>query len=135
MKQIAKWFGAALLVAAGALPASAQLDIVNPTEPGFKVTKAQLGIVPPPDNDCPGIAKLNVWIFTNQPGTASFMIVRQGGNVSGPYQVQSVAGAGGVNLGTYQQNLNIVQPIEAYYRVVIPNSDVASNWVPLFAHC
>lgn len=124
----------ALVLALGAAsPAAAQV-IANPTEPGFKVTKAQLGIQAP--DNCPGIGKLVVWIFANQPGQASFLLVRrETGAVSGPYNVNVVAGSGGVNLGTYTQNLNIVQSTYAEYRVVVPNSTVHSEWVALIKDC
>ncbi len=132
MKQFARLAALALFVSA-AVPAAAQI-IANPTQPHFKVTKAQLGIIPP--DACPGIAKLAVWIFANQNGQASFLLVRrETGAVSGPYDVDVVAGAGGVHLGTYTRNLNIVQSTYAEYRVVIPNSDVHSNWVSLIKDC
>jgi hypothetical protein len=38
-------------------------------------------------------------------------------------------------MGTYSKMLNIVQPIDAEYKVVIGGSTVASNWVPLTAEC
>jgi hypothetical protein len=96
---------------------------------------AQLGIISPNGNACPGNAKLTAWIFTNKPGTIDIMLVRKGGSVAGPYSVTTVAAANGKAMGTYSKVLNIVQPIDAEYRVVIGNSTVASNWAPLTAEC
>jgi hypothetical protein len=132
MKAALRLAALALLVSAAA-PAAAQI-IANPTQPGFKVTKVQLGIIPP--DACPGVAKLAVWVFANQNGHASFLLVRrETGAVSGPYEVDVVAGSGGVHLGTYTRNVNITQSTYAEYRVVIPNSDVHSNWVSLIKDC
>jgi len=46
-----------------------------------------------------------------------------------------VKGANGVTLGSYSQVLNVAQPINAEYRVVIAGTGMVSNWVPLVASC
>ncbi len=95
-------------------------------------TKLQLGIKSP--DDCPGKGEINVWAFTTKPGTVSVLIVEKSGDVLGPYQVKTVAGSGGVVLGTYKKNLMIHQPLDEDYRVVsVDNPSVHSNWVPLTA--
>ena len=126
----------AALLAFGTLATAAQaFDIKAGGEPKLKALTAQLGIVSPANNVCPGNAKLTAWIFTNKPGTIDIMIVKKGGSVAGPYAVTTVAAANGKAMGTYSKNLNIVQPIDAEYKVVIGGSTVASNWVPLTAEC
>lgn len=101
----------------------------------LRPTKVQLGIISPADHVCPGAAKLTVWVHTNKPGTLDILLVRKGGQVTGPFAVTTTTGAPGVVLGSYSQAMQIVHPIAAEYRVVIPGSSVASNWVPLKADC
>lgn len=127
---------AAALVLLAAVAGSAQaLDLKAGGEPKLKPTKAQLGIISPPGNACPGNATLTAWVHTNKPGTVQILIVRKGGSVAGPYAVTTVKGANGVVIGSYSKQLNIVSPIDAEYRVVIAGSPVASNWAPLVAAC
>jgi hypothetical protein len=126
----------AALLALGAFATSAHaLDFAAGGQPKLKAVAAQLGIISPPDFTCPGNAKLTAWITTNKPGTIDIMIVRKGGSVAGPYPVTTVAAANGKAMGSYTKLLNIVQPVDAEYRVVIGNSTVASNWAPLAAVC
>jgi hypothetical protein len=98
----------------------------------LKPTKAQLGIISPDDGDCPGLAKVTAWIFTNKPGKIDFMLVRQSGGVLGPYSVQTVAGPGG-NIGSLNTGFAIDAPTDTAYRIVIAGTNVTSNWVPLTA--
>ena len=98
-------------------------------------TKIQLGIISPADNICPGNGKLTAWVQSNKPGTINIMIVRKGGNVAGPYAVDTVKGANGIIMGSYTQNLAINTPVDAEYRVVVAGTDVVSNWAPLYAEC
>lgn len=98
-------------------------------------TKIQLGIIPPPDNICPGAGKLTAWLQTNKPGTLDILLVKKGGAVAGPYSVTTVKGANGVIMGSYTQNLMINNPIDAEYRVVVAGTPIQSNWVPLIAEC
>jgi hypothetical protein len=98
-------------------------------------TKIQLGIIPPPDNICPGAGKLTASLQTNKPGTLDILLVKKGGAVAGPYSVTTVKGANGVIMGSYTQNLMINNPIDAEYRVVVAGTPIQSNWVPLIAEC
>jgi hypothetical protein len=98
-------------------------------------TKIQLGIISPTDNVCPGNGKLTAWVQSNKPGTINIMLVRKGGNVAGPYAVNTVKGANGIVMGSYTQNLMINNPVDAEYRVVVAGTDVVSNWAPLYAEC
>ncbi len=98
-------------------------------------TKIQLGIISPADNICPGNGKLTAWVQSNKPGTINIMIVKKGGNVAGPYAVTTVKGANGIVMGSFTQNLAIVTPVDAEYRVVVAGTSVVSNWAPLVADC
>lgn len=126
---------AALFATVCAITAANALDLKDGGAPKLKPTKAQLGIISPPDNICPGAAKLTAWVFTNKPGTVDILIVRDNGQVTGPFAVTTHKGAGGMVLGSYEKAMNIVWPIDAKYRVVVAGTDVASNWVPLTAEC
>jgi len=98
-------------------------------------TKLQLGIISPADNVCPGNGKMTAWVQSNKPGTINILIVRKGGNVAGPYAVKTVKGANGVVMGSFTQNLQIINAIDAEYRIVVPGTKVVSNWAPLYAEC
>lgn len=98
-------------------------------------TKLQLGIISPVENICPGNGKLTAWVQSNKPGTINIMIVKKGGAVAGPYAVNTVKGANGIVMGSYTQNLAIISPIDAEYRVVVAGTSVVSNWAPLYAEC
>lgn len=135
MAHFVKSCAIALTLTALAGGAAHAFDLQAGGAPKLKPTAAQLGIISPAGNACPGNAKLTAWISTNTPGTLDILIVRKGGNVAGPYAVTTIAGAGGVAMGSYSKVLNIVAPIDAEYRVVIPGSTVASNWAPLVAQC
>jgi hypothetical protein len=129
--------GAVLALAAITSQASAfgPFNLTMPTEGKLVPTKAQLGIISPANNACPGNATLTGWVFTNKPGSLDILIVRKGGNVAGPYTVTSVKGANGLSMATYSKALNVAGPIDAEYRIVIPGTNVASNWAPLQAQC
>ena len=135
MTHLLKSCAAALALAALAAGPAQALDLQAGGAPKLKPTAAQLGIISPPGNACPGTATLTAWVHTNVPGTVDILLVRKNGNVAGPYAVTTVEGASGGAMGSYARQLNIVAPIDAEYRVVIPNSTVVSNWVPLVAHC
>ncbi len=127
---------AAALVATLALTGAANALDIKAGSPGKLVpTKVQLGIIPPVGNACPGNGKLTAWVQTNRPGKIDILIVRKNGAVAGPYAVTTVKGANGVTLGSYSQVLNVAQPINAEYRVVIAGTGMVSNWVPLVASC
>ncbi len=115
-------------------PASA-FDLKAGTGEKLKPTSVQLGIISPKNNVCPGFGKWTAWVQTNKPGKVDILLVRKGGDVYGPYPVNTVKGANGVILGSYTQALNIVNSVDAEYRVVIPGSTLASNWAPLVADC
>ncbi|MBU1303898.1 MAG: hypothetical protein KKF33_00045 [Alphaproteobacteria bacterium] len=125
----------ALLTLTAVTGGASALDLKAGGQVKLKATSAQLGIISPAGNVCPGPAKLTAWVRTNKPGTVPILIVRKGGQVSGPYNVTTVKGANGVIMGSYSKPMNIVTPIDAEYRIVIPGSTVASNWVPLTADC
>jgi len=125
-----------LTVVALAVPGVAQaFDLQAGGAAKLRPTKVDLGIISPADHVCPGAAKLTAWVHTNKPGTVDILLVRKGGQVAGPFAVTTSNGAAGVVLGSYSQAMQIVHPIDAEYRVVIPGSSVASNWVPLKADC
>jgi hypothetical protein len=126
---------AALLALGLTASAASALDIQAGGQPKLKATKIQLGIISPEDNTCPGDAKMTIWVFSNKPGTIPVLVVRKNGTVSGPHMVETKKGANNKSMGVWSQDLNIITPIEAEYRVVTPNSSVASNWVPLYAEC
>lgn len=126
-------------LAAAAVFSSAALagigDFKNGHSQMLVPTKIQLGIISPPDNACPGNGKLTAWVQSNKPGTINIMIVRKGGNVAGPYAVNTVKGANGIVMGNFTQNLAVATPIDAEYRVVVAGTNVVSNWAPLRAEC
>jgi hypothetical protein len=97
-----------------------------------QVTKAQLGIISPADGVCPGNAKITGWIFSTEAATFNVMLVNKNGGVFGPYPVKTRKSAGGY-MGTLNTGLAIDAPTDTKYRIVIANSDVVSNWVPLTA--
>lgn len=125
----------ALLTLTAVTGSANALDLKGGGQIKLKATSAQLGIISPVNNVCPGPDKLTAWVRTNKPGTVPILIVRKGGQVSGPYNVTTVKGANGVIMGSYSKPMNIVTPIDAEYRIVIPGSTVASNWAPLTADC
>jgi len=126
-------------LAAAAVLSSAALagigDLKNGHSEKLVPTKIQLGIISPADNACPGNGKLTAWVQSNKPGTINIMIVKKGGNVAGPYAVNTVKGANGIVMGNFTQNLAIATPIDAEYRVVVAGTNVVSNWAPLRAEC
>lgn len=122
------------LVALTAMGGAAQaLDLKVGTGKKLVPTQAQLGIIAP--NSCPGNAKMTAWVKTNTTGKVNFFIVRKQGTVYGPYTANAVQGSGGVYLATMTQNIAISTDINAQYRVVVPGTNVASNWVPLNVDC
>ena len=124
--------GLALALALVAVTGAAQaFDLKGGGQVKPKPTKVQLGIISP--DNCPGKGTIQVWMFSNVPGTFDILIVKKGGNVAGPYSITTVEGSGGVIMGSYKQNMMLHNAIDAEYRVVIPNSTIASNWVPLTA--
>src|SRR5688572_1118134 len=124
--------GLALVLGLAAISTAVQaFELQGGGQVKLKTTKVQLGVISP--DTCPGKGVLQAWVFTNKPGTVSIMIVEKGGDVAGPYQVTTVAGSGGVVLGSYKQNLMIHNPIDEEYRVVVVGSELHSNWVPLTA--
>lgn len=98
-------------------------------EPKPKPTKAQLGIISP--DNCPGGWTGKIWVFSNVPGTFNVMLVREDGQVKGPYSVTTVNGSGGVVLGEHIIKGKVFKPTDTKYRVAVANSNVGSNWVPL----
>ena len=107
-----------------------------PGETPFRATSAMMAIKSPATNACPAQAKMAGWIMTNKPGTVSYMIVRKGGSVSGPFQAQAVPSANGA-MATITRNMEIVHAIDAEYRILVADGtgQVMSNWAPLKASC
>ncbi|WP_419909496.1 hypothetical protein [Hoeflea sp.] len=111
------------------------LDLQQGGSPKLKVTKLQMGIKSPATNACPADAQLKAWVFTNKEGSVPIYIARDGGNVSGPYMVQTKATGNGTFMGVYSRTLSIHQAIDTMYRASAPQHKKLSNWVPLKASC
>ena len=129
---------AVTLVATAAVATAAFAgNIIAPPANALKVTKAQLAIKSPNVNVCPAGAKMIGWIFTNKPGTLEYMIVRKGGQVTGPFQVQSKTGANGLHMASFTRSFQVHHKIDAQYRILIGNKygKALSNWAPLKASC
>ncbi|WP_374621810.1 hypothetical protein [Devosia sp.] len=135
MTNAAKGLALALIALTTAIGSAEAFDLKLGQSPKLVPTQVQLGIIPPPDNLCPGPAKLTAWVQTNVPGTLDILIVRKNGQVAGPYAVTTVKGGNGVVIGSYTRNLVVGTPIDAEYRVVVAGTQAASNWVPLVADC
>lgn len=112
-------------------------NLLNPQEPDFKVTKAQLAIKSPIVNVCPTPAKMTGWIFTNQEGEFQYMIARKGGTVSGPFTAQSEKGANGLYMASFSKTFDVHHKIDAEYRILVGEKygKTLSNWAPLQASC
>jgi hypothetical protein len=130
---------AACLATIGLLAATGLAHAQNFQNPGvssMKATGAQLAIKSPKVNVCPTPAKMVGWIMTTKPGTVSYMIVRRGGSVSGPFNAEAVPAAKGA-MATITRNVTIHDPIDAEYRILVADGTgkVVSNWAPLKASC
>jgi hypothetical protein len=122
----------AMTLSAGA--AAAQ-NFQAPGAQPFKIMGAQLAIKSPASHNCPNQAKMTGWIMTTKPGPVSYMMVRKGGSVSGPFQIQAIATPNG-GMATFSQNIQIVTAIDAEYRILVAGgSGIVSNWAPLKASC
>jgi hypothetical protein len=122
------------LVTTAAIASSQNIKV--PSNVKLKATSAQLAIKSPNVNVCPAAAKMAGWIHTNKPGKVSYMIAKKGGGVSGPYTINAVKAVNG-GMASFSRNLEIHQPTDSQYRILISGSDgkVMSNWVPLTAPC
>ena len=127
---------AAMLASTSATVASAG-NFVLPTEPKIKVTKAQLAIKSPKVNACPTQAEMAGWIFTNKPGKIHYMMVREGGVVTGPFELESKEGAAGVYMASFHKTLNIHHKTDTSYRILVGEKygTALSNWANLKASC
>lgn len=102
----------------------------------FRITSAQLAIKSPATNACPTKAKMTGWIMTNKPGKVSYMLVRQGGSVAGPYTLDAVPAANGGGMASFTRMLNIDTAIDTQYRILLSDgTGRGSNWAPLRASC
>ena len=127
---------AATLLALSVSAANANpLDLQGGGQVKPRVTAIQLGIQSGDNGVCPSPASLNIWVFSNKPGSFPVLLVADSGVVLGPYQVETVTGANNVTLGSWTENLIVASSVSTNYRVVTPNSDVASMWVPLEVTC
>lgn len=126
----------AVALATGSTAALAGNLIATPANE-LKVTKAQLAIKSPIVNVCPAAAKMSGWIFTNKPGTFQYMLVRKGGNVSGPFKIQSKTGANGLHMASFTRSFDVHHKIDSEYRILVGNKygKALSNWAPLKASC
>ena len=129
---------AVTLVATAAVATAAFAGtVIAPPAKALKVTKAQLAIKSPNVNVCPAGAKLTGWIFTNKPGTLEYVIVRKGGQVTGPFQIQSKTGAIGLHMASFTRSFQVYHKMDTQYRILIGNKygKAQSNWAPLKASC
>jgi hypothetical protein len=125
---------AVALLASGQISLAGDLKVGG--QPKLKVKQVQLGIKSPTTNACPTKAQMNIWVFTNKPGSVPIYVARAGGSgVSGPYMVQTKATGNGKFMGTYSRTLPIHQPVDTRYRASAPSFGALSNWVPLKASC
>lgn len=116
-------------------PVFAGQKLVAPQDGPMVVKSAQFAIKSPASNACPAPAKSTAWIFTSKPGTVSYMVLRKGGSVSGPFTAEAVKAPSGA-LATITRNFEINQAIDTEYRVLVAGSGgVVSNWAPLKASC
>ncbi len=124
------------ILATSAVPAAAG-KFVAPGNSPLKATKVQLGIINPNTNTCPTKATMSIWIFTNKPGPISYMIAKKGGNVSGPFTLQSKKGNNGISMAAFTKKYEMHQSFNAEYRVLIPqkSGNLMSNWVRMKASC
>ena len=126
---------AALVTAAAATSAMAGNKLATPQAPDFKVERAQLAIKSPKTNACPAQARMTGWIFTNQAGPVTYMIVRKGGQVGAPQTIQAIKGPAGY-VASFTNTFEIQNAIAAEYRILVSNSGgIVSNWAPLKASC
>ena len=102
----------------------------------LKAVSATLAIKSPASNACPAKATLAGWINTVNPGVVSYMIVRKGGSIAGPYQLETVPSAQGAT-GSVSREINIDTAINAQYRILVADGSgkIVSNWAPLKANC
>ncbi|WP_417409448.1 hypothetical protein [Hoeflea sp.] len=116
-------------------PAFAGQKLAAPQEGPMIVKSAQFAIKSPASNACPAPAKSTGWIFTSKPGPVSYMIVRKGGAVAGPFKAEAVKAASGA-MATISRSFEVTSAIDAEYRILVAGSGgVASNWAPLKASC
>ncbi|HHG89492.1 MAG TPA: hypothetical protein ENJ90_03300 [Devosia sp.] len=111
------------------------LDLQGGGQVKPRVTAIQLGVQAADNGVCPAPASLNIWVFSNKPGTFPVLLVADNGVVLGPYQVETVKGANNVTLGSWTEDFIVASSVSTKYRAVTPNSDVASMWVPLEVTC
>ncbi|MCB1517224.1 MAG: hypothetical protein KDJ19_06365 [Hyphomicrobiaceae bacterium] len=125
----------ATLLSTGIAAANGPFDLQGGGQVKPRVTKMQMGIVSPDAAVCPAQVPLKVWVFSNKPGAFPILLVSSTGVVLGPYQVQTQPGSGGVNLGTWENSMLVGSTTHTSYRVVTPNSEIATQWVPLNVEC
>lgn len=113
--------------------------LVAPGASPLKAIKVQMAIKNPATKACPAKATMNIWIFTNKPGPVSYMMVKKGGSVSGPFTLQAKKGNNGVHMATFSKVYEMHQPFSAQYRVLIAGKNgapnIMSNWVTMKASC
>ena len=111
-------------------------DLVkNPIGAKMKANNATLAIKSPAGNVCPGQAKLSVFFRATKKGKITFLLVRDKGQVSGPYTVQTKK-YGNEYRASYSKSFNVLTPVNTRYRAVVTHSDKkGSRWVPLKASC
>lgn len=125
---------AMILIAARGQAGAQGLKVPEPG--GLKAISATLAIKSPATSACPLKATLAGWINTINPGVVSYMIVRKGGSVAGPYQLETVPTAQGAT-GSFSREIDIETTINAQYRILVADGSgkIVSNWAPLKAEC
>lgn len=111
------------------------LDLQAGGEPKPRVTHIQLGIISPEPGNCPVNVSIKAWVRSNKPSTFPILVVVDNGTVLGPYMVETTTGANGVTMGTWDDTVLVGSSLTQSYRIVTPNSTVASNWVPMTVTC
>lgn len=98
------------------------------------VKSVMMGIKSANAGNCPANAQMKAWIYTTKSGPISYMIIRHGQG-AGPVKTVQAKKYGNKYLAQITQNMNIVHPIDAKYRIAAKGQGdfKFSNWVPLKA--
>ncbi|WP_421856512.1 hypothetical protein [Oricola sp.] len=102
----------------------------------LKVESVMIGIKSPASNACPANATAKFWIYTNKPGTVSYMTIREGVGASAVKTVQAKK-VNGKYVAAVSQQMVIEKKINTRYRVAAKGAGdyMLSNWAPLKANC
>ena len=102
----------------------------------LNVNSVDLAIKSPASNACPADAAMAFWIYTNKPGTISYMTIREGVG-AGPVQTAQATKVNGKYVAAISRTLSINAKIDTRYRIAARGAGDYrfSNWVPLRANC